>query len=576
MGNPRTGARAAALAASLALAGAAGAATPPPNVVLVSIDTLRADHLPSYGYSADTAPFLSTLAENGILFEDAVVPLPNTTPSHGSLLTSLPPSQHGSVSLTTPLLKDVDTLAAAFARSGYATGGFVAVSHVGRGFNFDKGFEEFTQPTELARPGGAVNADALAWLDRERGRSSRRPVFLFVHYFDVHAPYGWWKGPEAAAANMDVLPLAERIRRYDESIRHVDGLVRGLHEALKERGFLDDAVFCVTSDHGEQIGEHGVAAGHADVYRETVRVPLLVAGKDLPALRVARRVSSMDIGVSLLAWAGGRYAGEVAGRNVLPARDSALGRISYRLNKGGGGDERSFLVTGNPPYTRSIALLDGRRWFIRNLDRVYRSVRAGPPPQGGSAGFKELAPAETGPDGARRTIPQTAFEPFVVTVDVRPPPTCPVSVVVTIPPGLTYFEEPRRSTPVRLQFGASRLDLVSVTTKPAACSAKVSYRLDRPGAAPDVPEAVASETALYGMLFAARKGREGDELYDVVADPAMTNNLVEGESGRSAARQMERSLRRDFETVFGKDAGRETRSVSAEELKRLRSLGYLF
>ena len=564
------------LGALIACAAPSTAAPPRPNVVLVSIDTLRADHLPFYGYPVDVAPFMSTLAADGIVFDDAIVPLPNTTPSHGSLLTSLAPPQHGSLSLTTPLAPNVDTLAAAFVRLGYATGGFVAVSHVGRAFHFDRGFEAFTQPTELVRPGAAVNTDAIAWVDRERAGARSRPLFLFVHYFDMHAPYGWWKDPAHAKDDTDSLPLEDRIRLYDESIRHVDDLVRSLHAALAERGLLDDAVFCVTSDHGEQIGEHGIAAGHADIYRETVRVPLVVSGKGIPAVRIARPVSSMDVGVSLLAWAGGGFAAPVAGRDFLPKPESALDRVVYKLTRGGGEEDRSFLVTGNPPFTRSIALVEGRYWLIRNLDFVYRTVRAGPVPAGPAKGFKALPVAEKRPeDGARFTIPDTTFVPFVVTVDYRPG-ACPADVAVTIPPGLTYFTVPRPGAPVRLQFGAARLDLVSVRAKPAACAGTVAYRLDRPGAEPRMPDAVESVSALYGLLLAERKSHDGDELYDVSADPGMTTNLIASETVQPVRRRMERSLRELYEKTYGRGTGDDTRRVSREELARLKSLGYLF
>jgi arylsulfatase A-like enzyme len=565
------------LGALLAFAASAWAASPRPNIVLVSIDTLRADRLPFYGHPVDLAPFLNSLAAGGIVFEDAIVPLPNTTPSHGSLLTSLAPPQHGSLSLTTPLARNVDTLAGAFSRLGYATGGFVAVSHVGRAFNFDRGFEAFTQPTELVRPGAAVNADAIAWVDRERRETKPRPLFLFVHYFDMHAPYGWWKDPESAKDDMDSLPAEERIRRYDESIRHVDDLVRRLHAALVERGVLEDALFCVTSDHGEQIAEHGIAAGHADIYRETVRVPLVVSGKGIPAVRIAHPVSSMDIGVSLLKWAGGSFATPVAGRNVLPKSAGALDRVMYKLTRGGGEEERDLLVTGNPPFTRSIALVEGKYWLIRNLDFVYRTVRAGSVPAGPVHGFKALPVAEKRQeDGARYTIPDTAFAPFVVTVDFHPAASCPVDIAVSIPPGLTYFTVSRQSTPVRFQFGASRLDLVSVKTKPAVCGGTVAYRLDRPGSEPRMPDATESVSTLYGLLLAERKSREGDEFYDASADPGMTTNLIASEAAQPVRRRMERSLRELYEKTFGRGTGDDTRRVSLEELAKLRSLGYLF
>src|SRR5258706_8695421 len=122
---------------------AAVTANAQPNVVLISIDTLRADHLSAYGYPVRTTPFIDSLARKGLLFEEAVTPLPSTTPSHASMLTSLYPPRHGSTTLALPVSRDVDTLAAVFRRNGYYTAASVAVNHLGRNFNFDRGFVDF-------------------------------------------------------------------------------------------------------------------------------------------------------------------------------------------------------------------------------------------------------------------------------------------------------------------------------------------------------------------------------------------------------------------------------------------------
>jgi hypothetical protein len=305
-------------------------------------------------------------------------------------------------------------------------------------------------------------------------------------------------------------------------------------------------------------------------------VPLIIAGKGIPAVRIARPVSLMDVGTSLLNWAGGAYAAPVAGQNILPRQGSALDRVMFKLTNGGGGETRSLLVTGNPPFTRSIGLVEGSTWLIRNLDFVYRTVRTGSVPAGPAPGFKAPPRPVKDAEGTRYTIPETSFAPFVVTVDVRPAPSCPVEIAVSIPPALTYFTVPRQGAPVRLQFGASRLDLVSVTTRPATCGGTVAYRLDRPGSAPEVPDAAESRSALYDLLLVERKSHGGDELYDVSTDPGMTTNLIDSEAAQPTRRRMERTLRELYEKAFGRGAGGDTRRVSREELAKLRSLGYLF
>src|SRR5687768_5884668 len=117
-----------------------------PNIVLISIDTLRADHLPAYGYGVPTTPFLSRMAARVIVYERAYVTLPATTPSHASILTGLYPSRHGALGLNVPMKRSVETLAEALQRGGYFTAASVGVFHLGRTTNFDQGFADFNEP----------------------------------------------------------------------------------------------------------------------------------------------------------------------------------------------------------------------------------------------------------------------------------------------------------------------------------------------------------------------------------------------------------------------------------------------
>src|SRR6185436_2595244 len=191
-----------------------------PNIVLISIDTLRADHLPMYGYARPTTPFLSSMAERGIVFENVWVPMPSTTPSHGSMLTGRYPSGHGSLALWVPLKRDVETIAEVLQKKGYHTIGAVAVSHIGRVSNFDQGFADFADTgSTRTRDGKSVNADIMRMVSASRRSNADQPLFLFVHYFDCHAPYGWWRGQTEDPAKY---PVPERIARYDDSIRQVD------------------------------------------------------------------------------------------------------------------------------------------------------------------------------------------------------------------------------------------------------------------------------------------------------------------------------------------------------------------
>lgn len=545
-----------------------------PNLVLISIDTLRADHLPMYGYSKNTAPFLATLAEDGIVFEHAVTPLPNTTPSHASMLTGVYPPRHGSVGLAIPMRRGIDTLASALSRRGYYTAASVAVGHVGRRFNFDQGFAEFTQPPDdvAKRDGAAVNADAIAALKRYRSRPRQSGLFLFVHYFDCHAPYGWWRGEERDSAK---LPVEQRIAQYDESIRHVDELVRNLYEEFRRAGMLEDTVFCITSDHGEQLGERGLASGHADIYQETVKVPLIVAGPGIPSTRIRQLVSPMDIAPSLAALAGTRLLHATDGVNILPD-GSVIGKLSFALRGPEAARNRSILTVGNPWYARGIGLHSGDDYFIRNFDYLYREARVQKNPPAAERVMKPLTAASAS-DGVRFPLPVTSYLPFVVTVDLKSfSAKCTGEVGVQLDPGFAYFTTTvDRTQPVRLQFSAGRLDYLTVVAKGAGCTAMASYRLERAADARPVPGNPV-QTYLYDIIYSPRKSAQGDELYDTAGDAAMTRNRI-GSAPRARVDALERELRSLYEKSYGRSIGSgATTRVPKEEIEKLKSLGYLF
>ena len=272
------------LIASLGCAASCRSESPPPNIVLVSIDALRADHVGAYGYPGGNTPFIDSLARDGRIFERAFVPLPATAPSHASLLTSLHPLQHGVMANAEPLPAEVETLAEALGRRGYFTMGSVAVHHMRRRYGFDQGFELYSDRWNREDPlngrydrGAAdVNQSVRAMIDTYLRQGTSSPFFLFVHYFDVHAPYVDHEGLGIAAQVSDPSPAdnqADIINRYDSEVRFVDEHIERIHDYLDERGLMTNTYFVVTADHGEQLGEHGMSKGHADIYRETLRIP---------------------------------------------------------------------------------------------------------------------------------------------------------------------------------------------------------------------------------------------------------------------------------------------------------------
>ncbi len=548
-----------------------------PNVVLISIDTLRADHLPMYGYATDTMPFLASMAKKGIVFDSVITPMPSTTPSHGSMLTGRYPSGHGSTALSVPIHLEVGTIAEALRQNGYYTAGAVAVSHIGRAGHFDQGFADFSGPEGAQRNGDEVNLDLFQFVARWRKTNARKPLFLFAHYFDCHAPYGWWHGVPTDPAT---LPVRERIARYDESIRHVDHLIANLHAYLGSLGLLENTIFIVTADHGEQIGDRGLPFGHADIYRETIYVPLIVFGSGIPTARVAEAVSTLDITPSIASAAGVKLRGPVDGRDILPRRDDAMQSVLYKI-RGLPDANREFLVLGNPWYTRSVALQSGSYFFIRNFDRVYRNfsqtlLKAVPATE--HARMKPLPPLTESKGERIYVVPATSYQPFVTTIDVMPAEgACLGTLKVSMLPGFAYFSADLDTTArTRVQFTGARFDTFRITV-PSTCKAELFFRLDRPADAPFVPGAPRM-THLFAILYAERKLRDVDELYDLDKDPGMLNNLIDQPRMKKLRTQLDQRARVLYGRIYGNaaDARKNISILPPEEIEKLKSLGYLF
>lgn len=548
----------------------------PPNIVLISIDTLRADHLSMYGYQVETAPFLASMAKKGIVFDRVTVPMPSTTPSHGSMLTGQYPSRHGSIALSVPIRREAETIAEALARKGYYAAAAVAVSHIGRAGNFDQGFVDFSGPEGAQRDGDTVNLDLFKFVARWQKTSAKKPLFLFAHYFDCHSPYGWWRGVQT---DPGTLPVRERITRYDESIRHVDQLIANLHAHLGSLGLLENTIFIVTADHGEQIGDRGLPAGHADIYRETVDVPLIVFGSGIPSARVAERVSTLDIAPSIAAAANVKLRGPLDGRDILPRRGDAVESALYKI-RGLPDSDREFLVLGNPWYTRSVSLHWRSYVYIRNFDRVYRDFSHAPLPAVPAADRARLKPLPllTESNGERLyVVPSTSYQPFIATIDLLPAEgTCTGTLKVSMPPGFGYFTAglgPSAGT--RVQFAGARLDSFRVAI-PATCKAEPLFRLDRPSDAPAMTGS-SVPTRLFSILYAERKERDRDELYDLEKDPGMLVNLIDEPRLKELGRRLDQRTRELYGRIYSTaDPRKNISTLPPEEIEKLKSLGYLF
>ncbi len=253
------------------------------NLVLITIDTMRADHVGAYGYSAARTPTLNRLAREGVRFDRAFAPAPITLTSHASLLTGLYPPGHGARDNGMAMRDAVPTLATALRNRGFATAAIVAAFPLDKRFGLARGFDIYSDRMprgsdgRLAneRPARVVVDEAVAWLSSLRMRGGvAKPFFLWVHLFEPHAPYG------DPARDRGRSP----IERYDDEIATADREAGRLVASLGPD--LDSTLVVAASDHGEAFGEHGETGHSLFVYDTTLRVALLMRGPGVRAARV--------------------------------------------------------------------------------------------------------------------------------------------------------------------------------------------------------------------------------------------------------------------------------------------------
>jgi arylsulfatase A-like enzyme/Flp pilus assembly protein TadD len=299
-----------------------------PDVLLVTIDTLRADHVGAYGAQQAETPTLDALAATGARFETAVAATPLTLPSHASLLTGLDPPRHGVRHNGLYRLDEgVTTLAEAFGKAGYATGAVTGAVVLARRYGLDQGFTNYDDRTSSRRSGaggflersaGEVTDRALEWL-----AAAPRPFFLWVHYYDPHLDY---RPPD---------PFAERFASnpYDGEIAYVDSQLGRLLATIEGRESGRKRLVLVTSDHGESLGEHGESTHAYTLYDAVLRVPLVLHGSGVPEGRVVESlVRAVDVAPTLIELAGLPALSGVDGASFAPVLADvavAVPRVAY-------------------------------------------------------------------------------------------------------------------------------------------------------------------------------------------------------------------------------------------------------
>lgn len=290
-----------------------------PNVLLITIDTLRADRLGVYGYSRIETPNIDKLASESMVFERTVSPVPLTLPSHASILTGVYPLYHGVRDNAGFVLSPQQvTLAEILKQQGYSTGAFVGSFVLDSRFGLDQGFDTYYSDFELTgldtiapgliqRPAGEVAEKAIEWITTQESR--KQPFFCWAHFYDPHAPY---EPPE---------PFATRYSRslYDGEIAYVDKVIGDVLDSLRRKGLYEKTVIIVTSDHGESLGEHIEKTHGYFVYESTQFVPLIwkSSGERYEPGRAAGIVQLIDVAPTILQQLGIRVAPVMQGKGLV-------------------------------------------------------------------------------------------------------------------------------------------------------------------------------------------------------------------------------------------------------------------
>jgi len=308
------------LCAALAATGGCGSdAGAPRNLLLVTVDTLRPDHLGYEGHGRPTSPAIDRLAEQGVRFEHAYSQAGWTLPSLATVLTGLPPSQHGAVDFEAALDPHLPTLATWLAERGYDTRAFVSHVLLRPHYGLARGFAEYDDSVlQVGNP--HLVATAVPLTDRALAalRSARTPFFIWVHYFDPH--FNYLLHPEWAGFGTG------KIDRYDGEIAYTDRQIGRLLEGLRQSGHEDDTVVVFCADHGEEFGEHG-AHLHDNLDEPVIRIPLVIRAPGLAPGTRSETAQQLDLLPTVLPLLGFEAPGDLPGRNLLssdPASETTV------------------------------------------------------------------------------------------------------------------------------------------------------------------------------------------------------------------------------------------------------------
>ncbi len=327
----------------------------PQRIVLITIDTLRADRVGCYGAARAHTPNLDAAASAGVRFETTLAPTPLTLPSHASLLTGLEPPSHGIRHNSIYVLPTaIPTLAEQMQSAGFETAAFVGAAVLSRRFGLNRGFAHYDDSFGggrmsgavgyAERPAGAVVDSTLEWL-----RDAPDRFFIWVHFYDPHSDHQPPSGFMSAFASDP----------YAGEIAYVDAQIGRLLGQIRQRWGPDDLMIAITSDHGESLGEHGEITHSYTIYEATQRVPLILQGPGIPAGTVVPELARLiDVAPTLLSLGGGPALPSADGRDLVPliegreraARSGYMETLATQLDHG---------------WSPLLAIRQGRHKFIR-------------------------------------------------------------------------------------------------------------------------------------------------------------------------------------------------------------------
>jgi arylsulfatase len=358
-----------------------------PGVILISIDTLRRDHVGAYGYSSPTTPALDELADTGLLAEDTVSTSSWTLPAHLSMLTSVDPGAHGGTDMEHGFNGRVPTLAETLRSAGFATRAITSHLYVSNTYGLDAGFDHLDFHQDRKAADGVDRA--LAWLDRV----GDEPFFLFLHFYDPHWHYdppaetlalfeseysgdltGLWQDfSRREPKSLSPGDMRHLLALYDGEIRYTDDQIARLLAHLRERGLDASTLVVVTSDHGEEFLEHGAFEHQRTLYEEIIRVPLIVNGPGIAPGRLATQTSLLDVAPTILDWAEVTGMPDARGRSLL--EPIVRGRESYGETDHTTDNTRKLFLRGEGARWKAIFSLDpagetlvGEEWYDLNQD----------------------------------------------------------------------------------------------------------------------------------------------------------------------------------------------------------------